>query len=258
MLRTSRFLFLLVGVLLALTLIFLATPVAAGTVSWTSPDGTVTITYHVPNDYGACAPADTVYTTGLPQNWRVMGQYSFWDMSVTPAVRLSPDVNQSFVGTDLQQPIVYPAWNSWPVVDAQAGERAIWVKALAVVFNERNQGVAQLYGGRKWMVTCVEACLPTYWKSHVSSWAGYSPGADFDTTFGVDYFNPDINLISAVYSGGGGLNELARYGVANLLNASHPNIQFAATPEEVIGLVQAGDSNALLNLAPDYAVCPLP
>ncbi len=112
--------------------------------------------------------------------------------------------------------------------------------------------------------TCapLEACTPGYWKNlarHADEWAaaGLDPYADFDTTFGVDYFDPDITLYDAVRAGGGGLNKVARFGTAALLSAYHPSVDFALSPEEVIALVQAGDGDTLGSLFPDDATCPI-
>lgn len=92
-----------------------------------------------------------------------------------------------------------------------------------------------------------EGCSPGYFKKHLEDWAatGYSPGDDFDTTFGVDYFDPDITLEEAVNAKGGGLNRLARHGTAGLLSAAHPDVNYPYTVAEVIAFVQAGDADPL-------------
>jgi hypothetical protein len=265
--HSSRSIFLLVvGVVaLALALIVAPTPVAAGGVSWTSPDGTVAITYNFPDSYSSCMPSDVVYTTGLPQNWKIMGQYSFYDMSVTPPVRLAPFTNQTSIGANLQQQIIYPPVNSWPLTDPATNTRTIWVSAVAVIFNENNVMVAQLQAGgisHKWTVTCtppavVEACTPGYWRNHPESWVGYDPNASFNATFSVNYFDPNFTLMQAAWAGGGGLNKVARFGVAALLSATHPDLNFALSPEQAIALVQAGNGDGLSSYFPADAVCPL-
>jgi hypothetical protein len=102
-----------------------------------------------------------------------------------------------------------------------------------------------------------EGCTHGYWKNHESVWpmTGYGLDDDFDTTFGVDLFDPDITLYDAVVQGGGGVKRLARHGVAALLSAAHPNVYFDLNEAEVIALVQAGDADML-----EYYVelgCPL-
>jgi hypothetical protein len=92
-----------------------------------------------------------------------------------------------------------------------------------------------------------EGCTPGYWRNHLDSWAatGLSPADDFDTTFGVDLFDPDITLEEAVNAKGGGADRLARHGTAALLSALHPDVGYPYSPDEVIALVQAGDADAL-------------
>ncbi|MBN1657999.1 MAG: DNRLRE domain-containing protein [Anaerolineae bacterium] len=92
-----------------------------------------------------------------------------------------------------------------------------------------------------------EGCTPGYWKNHLEAWAAtdYSPSDDFDATFGVDLFNPNITLEQAVNARGGGVNRLARHGTAALLSAAHPDVAYPYTVAEVIALVQAGDADSL-------------
>lgn len=102
-----------------------------------------------------------------------------------------------------------------------------------------------------------EGCTPGYWKTHLDSWAatGYSPSDDFDTVFGVDYFDPDITLEEAINLGGGGVERLARHGVAALLSAAHPDVNYPYTVAQVIAYVQAGDADPLV--AANELGCPI-
>ena len=88
-----------------------------------------------------------------------------------------------------------------------------------------------------------EGCTPGYWKQtqHFDSWtAPYDPTDDFDATFGVDFFNPNITLLAALELNGGkgGLNQLARAAVAALLNAASSGVDSPQTTAEVIAAVQ--------------------
>jgi hypothetical protein len=90
-----------------------------------------------------------------------------------------------------------------------------------------------------------QGCTPGYWRNHADRWAGVAPGDDFDATFGVDLFTPDISLGMAIQLGGGGDNALARHATAALLNAygGMPNadgttVAYPYTAAEVIELVQ--------------------
>lgn len=100
-------------------------------------------------------------------------------------------------------------------------------------------------------------CTPGYWKTHFGDWPeGYSPSDDFDTTFGVDLFDPDITLGEAAWARGGQENRLARHGTAALLNAAHGGFEYAYSMGEVLALVQAGDADALEAANEDFE-CPL-
>jgi hypothetical protein len=62
---------------------------------------------------------------------------------------------------------------------------------------------------------------PGYWKNHPDDWpAPYSPGDDFDTVLGVNWFEPDITLMAALWLHGNGINRDARYAAADLLNGA--------------------------------------
>lgn len=102
-----------------------------------------------------------------------------------------------------------------------------------------------------------EGCTPGYWRNHLDEWAasGYSPGDDFDTTFGVDYFNPDITLGDAINLGGGGVNKVARHGTAALISAAHPGVNYPYTVAQVIAIVQSGNVDPLV--AANEQGCPL-
>lgn len=93
-----------------------------------------------------------------------------------------------------------------------------------------------------------QGCTPGFWKNHLSAWGptGFSPSDDFDTTFGVDLFDPDITLEQALNLGGGGVGKLARHGTAALLSALHPDVAYPLTVAQVIAAVQAGDVDLLV------------
>ena len=103
-----------------------------------------------------------------------------------------------------------------------------------------------------------EGCTPGFWRNHLDDWpaTGFSTGDDFDATFGVDLFSPDITLGQAVRLGGGGKKKLARHGTAALLSAAHPSVSYPLGIADVIAAVQAGDANTLVGfnelLAPGF------
>jgi hypothetical protein len=101
-------------------------------------------------------------------------------------------------------------------------------------------------------------CSPGYWRNHLERWpeTPYAEGDDFDTTFGVDLFDPDIDLVTAVNLGGGDPNDLARHATAALLSASHADVAYPFTVGAVIAIVQAGDPDLLLPAANSLG-CPI-
>ena len=97
-----------------------------------------------------------------------------------------------------------------------------------------------------------EGLSPGYWKTHAlckddvsSAWqqTGYNPHDRFNEVFGVhDRDNP--TLLEALRRGGGGSHAFARQAVAALLNAAHPEIDYAFSVAEVLAMTQtayAGD-----------------
>jgi len=92
-----------------------------------------------------------------------------------------------------------------------------------------------------------EGLTPGFWKTHsiygpapLAGWpqTGYSPDDSYNAIFGVSVAgNP--TLLEALNAGGGGLNALLRHSTAALLNAAHPNVEYAYTVAQVISLTQA-------------------
>ena len=64
-------------------------------------------------------------------------------------------------------------------------------------------------------------CSPEFWKNNLDLWSvlGVDYNADFDQTFGKDYFEPDITLLDAINSEGVGMDHLAQVGTTAYLNA---------------------------------------
>jgi hypothetical protein len=103
-----------------------------------------------------------------------------------------------------------------------------------------------------------DGCTPGYWRNHLESWpqTGLAPGDDFDTTFGVDLFDPDITLDDAINAKGGGVKKLARHGTAALLNALHPAVDYPLSAAQVIAAVQAGDLGDIPDFNELSSTCP--
>jgi hypothetical protein len=77
----------------------------------------------------------------------------------------------------------------------------------------------------------------------------YAPGDDFDATFGVNFFSPNITLLTALGLNGGQTNRLASQGVAALLNAaSGSGVNYQYTTAQVIAIVQGTGAYAGLSV----------
>lgn len=111
-----------------------------------------------------------------------------------------------------------------------------------------------------------QGCTPGYWKQphHFDSWeaTGYLPGDDYETELGVDA-SFSRTLARALRLRGGGERALGRHATAALLNASHPGVDYAFTPQQVIDWVQeayaTGDFNGVKDILADENErgCPL-
>ena len=101
-------------------------------------------------------------------------------------------------------------------------------------------------------------CSPGYWKNHTARWpeTDFTTADDFDATFGVGWYTPDITLLEAVNLGGGEPNELARHGTAALLSADHAGVSYPYSVEAVKALVKSGDPEGRLAAANNLG-CPL-
>ena len=112
----------------------------------------------------------------------------------------------------------------------------------------RDAGVCREDGG--------EGCTPGFWKNHYTHWAltGYSPDLIFDEVFGCEIFGDDTTLGEAVHVEWTH-NVLAFHGVAALLNANHPDVNFGLSESEVIDAVCDGDKNTLADANEEG--CPL-
>jgi hypothetical protein len=206
------------------------------TVTVTSEDGVTPITNSSPTIQGVSGQTvcTTVYTSATPGN-------DLDRVTVTEGA-LPADWSLTHLHVDLYQ----DGPNYQPVT--QAGANAIvatgdlttrtatsYVNAdMQRIFTFTNDYTAPPVGN--------EGCTPGYWKQdhHFDSWTNYAPGDDFDTVFGVDFFNPDITLLDALNLGGDktGINQLARHATAALLNAASGDVNSPMTEAEVIAAVQ--------------------
>ena len=96
-------------------------------------------------------------------------------------------------------------------------------------------------------------CTPGYWKNHPEDWVGYTPGQTLGSVFSnVPASVAGTSLMDAMsFSGGPSLLDkkklLLHHAVAALLNAAHPDVDYAFTTTQVI----TWTSDMLLNTDKD-------
>jgi hypothetical protein len=103
-----------------------------------------------------------------------------------------------------------------------------------------------------------QGCTPGYWRNHYDRWVGVAPTDDFDATFSVNLFDPDITLGTAIWLTGGGNNAFARHATAALLNAHAKAsgslgqfVNYPYTVAEVIQMVQDAVANGTIEATKD-------
>jgi hypothetical protein len=95
------------------------------------------------------------------------------------------------------------------------------------------------------VLACNEGCTLGYWKNHTDRWcSSYSPSMLFGTVFVNAPSNlANLTLLEALNLGGGSIYNLARQGVAALLNACSDEVDYPApylnNPQSVIDAVNA-------------------
>ena len=97
--------------------------------------------------------------------------------------------------------------------------------------------------------TVAEGLTPGFWKNNAarhgaSAWVGYSPTQTVASVFGSAFGSlGSLTLAEALGTGGGGLNALLRHSVAAVLNAAHPEVDYAMTASQIIAAVQSAVSS---------------
>jgi len=99
-----------------------------------------------------------------------------------------------------------------------------------------------------------QGCTPGYWKNQPHAWAHsrYSPGDGFNDVFGCRLFDDEVTLMDALWADGGKHDRLGRHAVAALLNAAHPDVNYALSISVVLEAVcvnRAADVLEVLNEA---------
>jgi hypothetical protein len=241
MFRKKLYLAVMVGVMVSL--IAVAALAATANVEGYSGDTTLVVTY--PDNQTSCGPDGTITINGIVSGHPVTVFFQYVDSTGNlvnvGSHTFTEDGNVSF-----------------PYPESFEGTRSF---AIAL----RDDAAGKMLKGFKWDVTCepppppppddFAACTPGYWRNHLENWVGYSPEQIFNTVFGVNYFSATYTLEDGINQGGGGLHRVARFGVAGLLSAAHPDVNFPYTTEQVIAAVQAGNVDGIA-AAMDNFDCP--
>ena len=101
-----------------------------------------------------------------------------------------------------------------------------------------------------------EACSQGFWKNHPESWGptGFAPDdllldafliTDVSSPEIPADFDVDLTLMSALQATGGSFNQTLLQGVAALLNAAHPEVDFPARVRDVQAVMQAAFSGEI-------------
>jgi hypothetical protein len=246
------------------------------------PIGGVTVTFSVPATYNDCTPSgltDALTTTGIPANWRLLGQVNIGYIGPSGfVVTQSIPIDQT---GNLNLQIQYPPHTQ--ILANPAGNIEYHVEPQIEVYDENGLKVTWVGGdlvnapgtlgpgGQDWDVFCLEAppppppptglagCTPGYWKQpqHFDSYAGtgVTPATSFNSIF-TGYALADAIWYVALDGGGGpGLDGarkiLRRAAAAAYLNAAKLN--YGYSPAQVVAAVQnasaSNDRATILALA---------
>jgi hypothetical protein len=88
----------------------------------------------------------------------------------------------------------------------------------------------------------LEGCTPGFWKNHQEAWINYDPSDDYEETFELAGGSlgslGSLTLLAAVKLNANSMRAFVRHSVAALLNADHPDVDYALEVDEVIAIVQ--------------------
>jgi hypothetical protein len=103
-----------------------------------------------------------------------------------------------------------------------------------------------------------QSCSPGFWRNHLTHWAAtpYSPDDKVNATFGCDLVSDDNLTLGAAIDAPQTYGTLVFHAIAALLNASHPDIHFGLSVDEVMDAACAHDKETLAN-ENEVEGCPL-
>jgi hypothetical protein len=187
---------------------------------------------------------DSYYAGGdLDDDGLLDGAHTQTDVGETWEWKVPVTVTEETTFVAIGHGITYDGWDITYNLDIPSGAK------IAHDAEERAQVTVTPSGGGG------EGFTPGFWRQWLEYWpaTGYSPSDYFDVVFGVGPHIPlgGVHKEGAIWANGGGENALLRHATAALLNAAHPNVDFAFTVDEVIGMVQDAYATGDFNTAKD-------
>src|SRR5262249_4636774 len=99
--------------------------------------------------------------------------------------------------------------------------------------------------------TNFEGCSQSFWKTHLAAWpTTHQPSDTVGSLFaGLPPRIASLTLLQALRTDGGGLNALTRQGIAAVLNAAHPEVDYPIPETGVVDMVNtavaSGDASTI-------------
>jgi hypothetical protein len=242
------------------------------------PVGGVTVTFSVPATYSSCQAyrlTDALTTTGIPWNWRLLGQVNVG--YIGPAGFVITEVVRIDQLGNLNLQIQYPPHSS--IEPNPRGDFEYHVEPQIAVYDASGQRASfinyplgTLGPDQDWDVFCIDpppppppppptelaGCTPGYWKvpQHFDSYpAPITPGTSFNSIF-TGYPLADVVWVVALDGGGGAgldgaLKILRRAAAAAYLNALALNYGYspAQVKAAVLAAAASGNRDTILGLA---------
>ncbi len=138
---------------------------------------------------------------------------------------------------------VYPNENDYPLTEEEASSVGVGTYYIKVS-NENCSTIYTVVITDKDCNGVAQGCTLGYWKNHTDRWSCYTTETTFGSVFGAATGDlADMKLLDALNLGGGGANNLARQGVAALLNAcssGDSKVNYPLSVDEVKQIVNDG------------------
>lgn len=168
--RIARVLYSLSGATVIVAIILATIPpqaTLAGSDTWENPDGSESISFTTPDTYNSCSASsfsDTIFTTGVPNNYTLKGRVTVDYVVDSGRILLHQyDVDQQ---GDLTLTVSYPPVTTWPA--HSNGTREIHVDISITVYDENGDKATwvgnfpgNIGPGHQWDVYCLGLPLPS-------------------------------------------------------------------------------------------------